>query len=457
MKSDLEFCPPVGLVWETGNYGHQGRAVFAWEEAGRRGILCMATGAGKTISALIAAWRLHRETRRLLVLIAAPTRPLVGQWTLEAQEFGLSPYAVGSDSKARRMREIDTRLADLELGQSAIEVIIVTNDLLNDSALSDVLRNAAVPVLLIADEVHNLGGSPFLEKALPSIHYRLGLSATPERQYDDAGSQAILRYFGKVVFEFGLSDAIGVCLVPYDYYLHPVVLTHDELHEYRKLSERIRRLFAQKDSAVDDDGDRLLQRLLNRRRVVLEGAAGKLQVLRALLLDLGSDNINHTLIYATDKDPRQLVEVNTLLGERRVRYHQITAAETGNAKLVDQTLAAFKAGQIQVLTAKRVLDEGLNVPEIETAFILASTTVKRQWVQRRGRVLRLCPTIGKDHAVIHDLVVLPPAGEPVDDDVKRLISSELERCDEFTDLARNRAAKGGPREVLQNIRLKYIV
>ena len=110
-----------------------------------------------------------------------------------------------------------------------------------------------------------------------------------------------------------------------------------------------------------------------------------------------------------------------------------------------------------MLTAKRVLDEGLDVPEISTAIILASTTVERQWVQRRGRVLRTCSTIGKQFAKIHDFLVLPPPGEPRDDDVKRLIRGELARCDEFTNLAQNRAAPGGPRDILQDVRLEYIV
>ena len=125
--------------------------------------------------------------------------------------------------------------------------------------------------------------------------------------------------------------------------------------------------------------------------------------------------------------------------------------------LVDSVIDAFRTGSLKVLTAKRVLDEGINVPEISTAIILASTTTERQWVQRRGRVLRMCSAIDKEYATIHDFLVLPPPGEPKDDDVKRLIQGELFRCYEFTNLARNRASSGGPRDVLQDVRLDYIV
>ena len=259
------------------------------------------------------------------------------------------------------------------------------------------------------------------------------------------------------MFEFGLADAIGVCLVPYHYHLHPVGLSHHELEEYRRLSDKIRRLTLAAGRDPSAEEEERLQLLRNRRRLVLEAAEGKLEMLKALLAQGSPDEVRHTLVYATDKDPSQLESVNEIVRSLGLRFHQITAHETGNARLVDSVLDAFRGGSLKVLTAKRVLDEGLNVPEISTAIILASTTVERQWVQRRGRVLRMCSAIGKEYATIHDFLVLPPPGEPRDDEVKRLIRGELARCDEFTNLARNRAALGGPRDMLQDVRLEYIV
>lgn len=452
-----KFHPPDGLVWETGKYGHQGRAVRAWEAADRRGILSMATGAGKTIAALVSAWRLYRETRSLLVVIAAPTRPLVTQWGDEVRTFGIDAYMAGKDSRRRRLGAIDRRLTNLELGVSKIQVIIVTNDLLTDREFKSLVGNFRGPSMLIADEVHNLGTRAFLSDPPEYFDYRLGLSATPQRQYDEEGTAGLVDFFGDTVFDFGLKEAIGVCLVPYEYHLHPVSLTDDEVFEYRRLSEQIRKLMQATGGEPRDLDAERLQKLLNRRRLVLENAEGKLAALAAALMEIGPSKLTHTLIYATDKGPSQLERVNALLRDLNVKYHQITASETGDPRLVEATLAAFQRGVLQVLTAKRVLDEGLNVPEIRTAYILASTTVRRQWVQRRGRLLRTCPAIGKSHATIHDFVVLPPPGEPRDDDIKRLVNSELERCDEFTELATNRASKGGPREVLQDIRLRYLI
>ena len=108
---------------------------------------------------------------------------------------------------------------------------------------------------------------------------------------------------------------------------------------------------------------------------------------------------------------------------------------------------------LRFLTAKRVLDEGFNVPEIRRAFILASTTTSKQWVQRRGRVLRKCE--GKTHADIHDFLVLPPSEGPVDGGTKKIVKGELARCDEFSSLARNRDAVNGPESVLNDARIRF--
>ena len=451
------FAPPPDLVWETGRYSHQATAVLWWEGAGRNGILAMATGSGKTITALLCAWRLWRELRRLAVVVAAPTRPLIAQWASECRDFGLVPYIASRHERRRRLREIDERLQRIALGVGDIEAVIVTNDFLNDAEFRNLIESYEGPMMLIADEVHNLGAGAFLVAPALEVTYRLGLSATPDRQYDPEGSTRLTEYFGEVVFEFGLADAIGVCLVPYDYHIHPVGLAYAEVDKYRQLSDQIRRLARAAGHDPSVEQDERLQLLRNRRRLILETAAGKLDTLKELLVQGSRHSVRHTLIYATDKDPNQLHAVNDIVRSLGLRFHQITASETGNGKLVEAVLDAFRDGSLHVLTAKRVLDEGLDVPEISTAIILASTTVERQWVQRRGRVLRTCSTIGKKYATIHDFLVLPPHDEPRDDDVKRLIGGELARCDEFARLARNRASRGGPRDILQDVRLDYIV
>lgn len=450
------FVIPGYLDIEAGPYAHQGRAVRAWERNGRRGVLAMATGAGKTISALVAAHRLMTETGPLLIVITVPTRPLVTQWAMECIDFGLRPIVAPTLVKEKRLRALQHALDNIEFGVSDAEVIVVTNDGLVEDDLERLLVQFDGRALLIADEVHNLGGvQRFMAEPPEWATFRLGLSATPERQYDDEGTRFLIEYFGDIVFEFGLEEAIGVCLVPYDYHVHTVHLTADESESYARLSERIRKQVALNGGALNSD-DVQLTILLTQRRLILETAAGKLATLGRLLDDVGRESIRRTLFYATDKDPRQLTEVNEMLRVRRIRAHQVTEAETSRGRLMSATMNAFAAGVLHALTAKRVLDEGLNVPQIDTAYILASTTVRKQWIQRRGRVLRPSPQTGKTHAVIHDFLVLPPPDVPSDTDVRRLVEGEVGRCDEFARLARNRASSNGPYEVVNEVRYEYL-
>lgn len=450
------FAVPAHLEIDEGPYAHQGRAVRAWEANDRRGILAMATGAGKTISALVAAHRLMEEAGPLLLVIAVPTRPLVTQWASECVDFGLRPVVAPALAKDKRLRTVQHVLNNIEFGVTNVEVILTTNDGLVDPDLKRLLDAFDGQAMLIADEVHNLGGvQQFMTEPPEWPTARLGLSATPVRQYDDDGTAFILQYFGDVVFEFGLDDAIGVCLVPYDYQLHAVNLSHDEAERYAELTEKIRRHVARNGGHLRAD-DAQLTILLNQRRLILETADEKLTTLERLLDEAPPGSIRRALFYATDKDPQQLLDVNEILRRRRIRAHQVTEAETSRGRLMSATMNAFASGVLHALTAKRVLDEGLNVPQIDTAYILASTTVEKQWIQRRGRVLRPSPRTGKTHAVIHDFLVLPPPDVPADDDSRRLVEGELARCDEFARLARNRAAPDGPFEVINEVRFRYL-
>ncbi|MHB8288692.1 MAG: DEAD/DEAH box helicase family protein [Acidimicrobiales bacterium] len=454
-ERDARFAIPPHLDIDVGPYAHQGRAVRAWEDNGRRGILAMATGAGKTIAALVAAHRLWQEKGPLLVVVSVPTKPLVTQWATECVDFGLRPIVAPNLAKEKRLRIVQHALNNIEFAATETEMIVVTNDGLVETDFAALLAAFDGNALLISDEVHNLGGvQKFMADPPEWPQSRLGLSATPIRQYDDEGTGFLLDYFGDVVFEFGLDEAIGVCLVPYDYFLHPVHFSHDEAEHYGALSERIRKHIAIRGGIRSDDIE--LTILLNQRRLILEVATGKLVELERLLDEAPSGSVRRALFYATDKDPRQLDEVNEILRDRRIRAHQITEAETSRGRLMGATMNAFATGVLHALTAKRVLDEGLNVPQIDTAYILASTTVEKQWVQRRGRVLRPSPKTDKTHAVIHDFIVLPPLDAPTDDDSRRLVEGELARCDEFARLARNRASADGPYGVINDIRYEYL-
>lgn len=450
---ELTFAIPDWLEYRSGDYAHQGEAVDAWSNAHWQGILEMCTGAGKTLTAMIGAYQLHEQVGPLLIVVAAPYNVLVQQWCGEIDLFGLKSVDLTAEAGPKgRERAIADARRRLRLGLSPSEALVVSNDTLCTPEFIAAIAKHDGPKLLIADECHNLGAAGFMSAPPICFDYRLGLSATPVRQYDDEGTAALFDFFGEPVFSFLLEQAIGRCLTPYDYHVHFVSLETDEMADWRDLSEQIARLAWKIEAGIKDDR---LNNLFLKRRRVLETARGKLGVLCDLLDEEDVRRLRYTLIYATDKDPRQLEAVNAALHDRRILFHQLTAEETGDRQRARRILDRFQSGDLQILTAKRVLDEGVNVPQIERAYILASTTVRRQWVQRRGRLLRMCKAIGKTHAVIHDLVALPPEaydGGSLDSEAKKIVTAELDRVWEFARLSRNGAQNGGPFAKVEELR-----
>lgn len=445
----LNFHIPSWLEYRAGPFAHQGRAVDAWLAAGGRGVLAMATGSGKTLTSLIASWHLSQTIGPVIIVVAAPYVPLIMQWSSEIELFGLRARNL-SDGRgpAERRKAIREAARNLTLGLSTAEALIVSHDILCDPEFRIELSNVEAARILIADEMHNLGSPSFLNSAPTYFEYRLGLSATPRRQYDPEGTDKLFEFFGDICFEFSLEDAIGVCLVPYDYYVHLVELNTDEMDEFIQLTNEIRKLGWKLEQGIPDAK---LDDLIRRRRLVIEKAAGKIAALGDVLSKTDPRELRYELVYCTDKAPPQLDSVNALLRQRGVLYHQLTYEETGNRKATARILSAFQQGELQVLTAKRVLDEGVNIPQIKRAFILASTTVERQWVQRRGRLLRKCDAIGKTHGVIHDFVAMPPNAYMGDPDGRKLIATELRRVEEFARLARNYGAEDGPLRALEKM------
>jgi superfamily II DNA or RNA helicase len=419
-------------------------------------VLQIATGGGKTTTALISAVRLQdRHSGPFLVVVLVPTRPLIKQWTKEVQRFGLQPILPAETSGRERTACLQELRVALSTSRRRTDVMILSNALFGRDD-GDVRRLLAslpshVSQMLIADEVHNLGVPSFLNKLPADFNYRIGLSATPVRQYDTHGTEKLFEFFGPAVFEFSLDDAIRAgCLTPYAYYLHEVVLTNLERDKYVDLSERLRRAgFRAEDDGQTVDLDPLVEHLLRQRRAILEQAQGKLAQLRNCLQTVGPARVRRTLIYTSAKPSviekkRQLEQVNALLSDMGIIAHQLTNVETADGR--DQALLdAFSSGEYQVLTAMKVLDEGVDIPHVDTAFILASSTVRREWVQRRGRILRR--SAGKLSAAVHDFLVVPPdASSP---EVRSIIRSELSRAEEFASCAENQWLNDGPRAVIR--------
>ncbi len=453
---DHRLSLPDDLVWREGKFAHQGLAVDALLR-NQGGIISMATGGGKTKTALIAASEIQSSSdMHLCVVVLAPTRPLIKQWVEDVRGFGVEPIVLSGIGDEKRRMEMERASVGFDTTVPRTEVFISSNSLFarRKAAFREWLENlpSSVTRLLIADEVHNLGTPSFVEKPPGFFEFRIGLSATPIRQYDPDGTDQLFGFFGgPPVFEFSLRDALDAgCLVPYSYFLHKVSFTDEEMELYEDLTEEL----ARAGFRFDDDGqttnmsDRV-QRLLRDRRALVEQADGKLQSLKSELERLGTERINKTLVYASAKrvmpgKSKQITEVNRLLQNLNIVSHQYTTQETQSA-YSRNILDKFGSGDYQVLTSMKVLDEGVNIPQTDTAFLLASSTVEREWVQRRGRILRTAPN--KPSATLHDFIVIPP---DIDSGVaKSLLRSELRRATAFADLAENEHDPNGPNAMIR--------
>ena len=447
---------PADLHWRTGRFAHQGVAVDSFLKEGR-GIYAIATGGGKTKAALISAAMLQdRSEGAFLVLILAPSRPLVRQWAVEVRSFGVHPSVLSGVTVEARRRELEAIEASVRSGKGHTEVVIGTNKMYGgDEPLRAWLDRIGMRVktMLIGDEVHNFGTPSFLNHRPEMVEYRLGLSATPMRQYDPVGTRELVDYFGDVIIDFTIGDAIKArCLVPYDYYVHEVDLSNEEAERYSDLTAQLWRL----GFRVDDDGQVLnltprVERLLRERRAVVEQSRNKLVYLRRMLEAVDRSALQRSLVYVSAKPTvlarrRQIELANELLSELGIVSHQFTEVET-RSRAGHRILAAFGRGEYQMLTAMRVLDEGIDIPQTETAYLLASSAVKREWVQRRGRVLR--SWVGKEHATLHDFVATPP--DSLDDSGRSLLRSELTRVTEFANYSRNEFDRGGGDEAIRRL------
>lgn len=408
---------------------YQNEAIDAWFAHDCRGLFEMATGTGKTITALGASARLFERENRLAVIIAVPYQHLVDQWHEEASDFGYKPI-LAYQSKKSWLDDLNHQILDFNGGYRSFISVIVTHSTFITEDFQATIARLEAPVLLIADEAHHLGAARSRLHYPENVSFRLALSATPDRWFDDDGTVALRAYFGETVFAFTLEEAIGVSLTPYYYYPHLVSLTDDEMVEYETLSLKIARLMSQED----EDKQEALKMLLIKRARLLNTAANKLETL-AELIDK-EQSVEHTLFYCA---PGQIDEVMKLVGwEKGILINQFTAEESPPER--QQLLASFSSGDLQALAAMKCLDEGVDVPSTRTAYFLASSSNPREFIQRRGRILRKYP--GKEHSIIHDLIAIPPSSfsttSPAFQAERSIMRRELQRFREFANVAQNK-------------------
>ncbi|MCA3903318.1 DEAD/DEAH box helicase family protein [Vibrio vulnificus] len=270
-QKSIKLKVPPWLNYRSGEYAHQGEAIDAWLSNEKKGILSIATGGGKTLTSLTAAAIAFKSVPKALIVITVPTKPLIKQWGEDVRNFDIEPLetdGMSSRDIIRKLKEIKRYLRVLD----AHKVVILTHNAIKDNAIQRVLETVNVEKILIADEAHNLGSEGFTSSPPKFFNNRLALSATIERQYDAEGTDKIKEFFGGIVYEFPVEEAIGKCLVPFDYYVHKVYLNESEVDSWIEISAKIRRLYGFGDSESVETADLLAIR----RRAIAENAAEKI-------------------------------------------------------------------------------------------------------------------------------------------------------------------------------------
>lgn len=414
---------------------YQNQAIINWMKNQGRGTLKMATGSGKTITALAIATELYQQINLEVLLVICPYRHLVLQWEKEAKKFNLSPL-LAFQSVYNWQSDLSQQLYQIHQKKQNFLTIITTNSTFISERFQSQLPFFPIKTLIVGDEAHNLGSPRFVSCLPKNIGLRIALSATPERHFDDDGTDLLIDYFGQVLKpEFTLAKALKKeALVKYNYYPILVELTHDESLKYAKLTKRIGWILSENNNLEDNPQLKLL--LLQRSRLVAT-AENKLIALKELMVN--HHNMKATLFYCgdghTNNNEKQLAAVTRILGKElnyRVNTYTAETPLEEREKIKQQLIT----GELQGIVAIRCLDEGVDIPMITNAVILASSSNPRQFIQRRGRILR--PYQGKKEANLFDMIVIPPVLErDIWEVEKSLMKKELTRLVEFAKLAQN--------------------
>lgn len=434
---------------------YQNEAIDKWEEKKYVGIFDMATGTGKTYTGLAAIERLFINRKAPLgIFIVCPYQHLVAQWVEDIKKFGMNPVICHSASPQKKWT---SRLKDaclsIEIGMSEHMCAIFTNATYSTKKVQDIIEKVKGQSLLIIDEAHNFGAenlSKFLDLKIP---YRLALSATLDRHGDEIGTKKLYDYFEEKCIEYTLKEAIDNDMLVW-YYYHPIVVNFDEveLQNYLEISKQISQ--AMRVTSKDEKSDFVKMLLIKRARMV--ASAG--QKITALISEMSTHvNENHMLVYcgATTMKDIDYDEDNPPIDEKKqvnivtkrlgndlgMKVAKFTSEETADQR--EKLKSEFDKGdRLQTLIAIRCLDEGVNIPSIRKAFILASSTNPKEYIQRRGRVLRT--HAGKTHADIYDFVVSPLPLDMIDDYdeetirlSRSLVKKEIKRMKDFAELAKN--------------------
>lgn len=426
-------------------------AYSAWIENGKKGIFAMATGSGKTVTALNCIRKQYKENGYYKAIIVVPTQALAIQWEHETKSFNYQNIV--STHSDKDWKNILSRYITRSLLDSTKSIILITTyATFNRNDIQSFLKKVrgVETFIYVADEAHNIGSQNSLNHLPEMINWRIGLSATPERIYDDLGSEKLYEFFNskppKYTYRYTMKQAIeeGI-LCHYDYYPIFIELTSSEMEEYERISEQLRKYIDADTGKYKPDAEKLL---LKRKRIIHKAENKKIAISDLLEELRQKQKLDYTFVFVPEgyepdysindsyninqDDVHIIDEYAQMFKEHGYSYHKYISGLDDAPSILQN----FADGDIQILLSMKCLDEGVDIPRAEHAIFCSSTGNPRQFVQRRGRVLRKCK--GKEKAKIWDLIVTPPNILDESNSIERnLFLNEVKRIINFAALADN--------------------
>lgn len=431
---------------------YQKNAIEKWVANRFRCIFEMATGTGKTFAALGCLERLVSEQNKIIAVIACPYNHMITQWKKNIDEYGLQISKLVADSTNINWKNnLADCIRDVNNDVTKNLIVLTTHDTFYRNDFVDIIGIAKPRLFLIADEVHGMWAEKRKSGFVENYKFRLGLSATPSRWFDAEGTEELFKYFNvedeNNKFIFSLEQAIKTVnpetgetyLVPYEYKPYFSELSEEELEEYEERTKDIVKSYHRTKNK--EEKQKYFVLLCKQREDIIRNAAVKYETFRQIINDIGE--LKYCLIYCS---PEQIDTVQEILNEKNIIQHKFTQDEDirpdqkyGGISEREYLLKKFGDGTYQGLVAIRCLDEGVDIPQAHMGIILASTGNPRQYIQRRGRLLRRCQ--GKDKAKIYDILIVPPPKSdllpPLMELERKIIRKEFQRYHEFADIATN--------------------
>lgn len=396
---------------------YQQKAVDTWKENNYSLLFEMATGTGKTRTAIACIYEAVKLDKKLIIIVSCPQGTLSRQWRNEIESIGLTldQSIIVDGTNYRWRKELERAIKKVSVGYNDKLIIYTTHstgscpDFIN--LISDNCQH--IPICFVGDEAHGLGANVAKNGLQEMYKYRIGLSATPKRWFDDVGSAILTSYFGNKSYEFTIGDALStinpITNKPFlvNYYYHPIFieLTDDEFDEYQKMSNSIKKMsvFNQKSDVYQ----KRLESLLFARANIEKNAVNKYEALNEIISNGRASK--DTIIFTSDA---QINKVLLMLSSKGIITHRFTQeegtapeAKYGGKSERQHLIKKFKDGTYQALVAIKCLDEGIDIPSASTAILMASSTNPREYIQRIGRVIRQAS--GKTRAHIYDFILEP--------------------------------------------------